>query len=504
VAKVLVVENDSVFTAVLEDRLHVSGHEVRRLPDAARAAAAASEQQVDLVVLDLPPGAGLGAVEALRRQATTRTVPILLLSGGATAADRVAALRAGVDDYLTQPCDLDELLLRVDRLLSTRTAGLQVLQGDLADHPLWAVLQYLRQVSKSGHLRVKGPGGSGTLELHLGELAGARWQSLRGREALLALLCVEEGGFRFDADEAAAIAADAAAGELSMHEMLMQAAWLKDEMAKRREHLPATGQPLHALRESLPELDHDLERLPLQRVLTRLLRQPGLRLFDLVADEAEAPLTTRLAVAWLVEHGVLAPEGSGRVLPTTMEISNAIILEIAVADLVEAAERAGLATSALPYLLLVEPAVWPALRRLVEGAPGFKQNEGLARLIEQVELRRAGSVQISSGSHGGKVSLHVQALTGAAQPQISAIVPGCAGVLVWLQGTEALETAAAVVQRLEASSLRGASGVLVGGTKPAHDSVLRLARGTSRWRTSEHAPQSLLGLLRLLHPPESR
>ena len=46
-------------------------------------------------------------------------------------------------------------------LLGSRIANLQLLQGDLATHPLWAVLQYLREVSKTGHLRVRGAAGSG-------------------------------------------------------------------------------------------------------------------------------------------------------------------------------------------------------------------------------------------------------------------------------------------------------------------------------------------------------
>ena len=113
----------------------------------------------------------------------------------------------------------------------------------------------------------------------------------------------------------------------------------------------------------------------------------------------------------------------------------------------------------------MEPAVWPALRRLVEQSPGFRQNEGLRRLVEQVELRKAGSATFPS--RRGKLSLHVQVLAGASQPQVNAIVPGCAGILVWIRGTEALDGVRAVVQRLEASGPRGAAGVLVAGAEAA-------------------------------------
>ena len=264
-AKVLVVESDSVFAAVLADRLHVAGHEVRRLSDGARAAAMAQEQGVDLVVLGDSPNSGLPVVESLRGQPATRSVPLLMLSAQSAPADRVAALRAGADDYLSRPCDLDELLLRLDRLLANRTAALQVLQGDLANHPLWALLQYLGQVRKSGILRVKAESGAGTIEMRDGEPAAARWEGeLRGREALLALLSLEEGGFRFD-PMAPGLPAETAPG-LPLQELLMHSAWLKDEIGKRRHHLPPTGQPLQALSTTLPQIEGGFHTLPLRRV----------------------------------------------------------------------------------------------------------------------------------------------------------------------------------------------------------------------------------------------
>lgn len=499
-AKVLVIESDSVFAAVLADRLHVAGHEVRRLNDGARAAVTAQDQHVDLVVLGESPSAGLGVVETLRTQPSTRSVPILMMSDRNTPAERVAALRAGVDDYLPRPCDLEELLLRLDRLLAQRTAVLQVLQGDLSNHPLWALLQYLGQVRKTGLLRVQASTGSGTITMRDGEAVEARWQGLRGREALLALLSQEEGGFRFDP---APLEDTPEAGPLPLQEMLMQSAWLKDEIGQRRHHLPPTGQPLQALTPNLPAVDADFAGLPLRRVFDRVLQEPGLRLFDLIADEAEAPPSTRLAVALLVELGAIAPRSAetDAELQNTSEISSSLLFQVSVEDLIDAAAGAGFSASALPYLVLVEPDVWPALRRLVEEGPGFRQNEGLRRLVEQVELRRAGSVNFPS--RRGKLSLHVQVLNGAAQPQVNAIVPGCAGVLVWVRGTDSLETVRGVVQRLETSGPRGSAGVLVAGGEAAQRQIPALARATARWRSSPHEPRSLLGILRLLHPPDA-
>ncbi len=494
VAKVLVVEKDSVFAAVLEDRLRVAGHAVRVLADAAKAPAAAFEQQADLVVLDSGTEAAAEAVQALRSQDATRSLPLLVLSGRTEGADRVAALRAGADDCLARPFDLEEVLIRAERLLGGRGAE-QMLQGDLATHPLWAVLQYLQQVRKTGSLRVRSGNTSGTVALRDGEPVAARWQALRGREAFLALLCAEEGTFRFDGSTPPT-------GEpehLAFNELLMHTAWLKDELENRRQYLPGTGEPLQTLTDFTPMVGEEFGNLPLQRVLTRIHKQPGIRLFDLIAEETEAPLTTRLTLAWLVEHGLVAPRDRvpESAPQNTMEISSAMVFDVAVAALLDAAKKAGFDTAALPCLVLVEPAAWPALRKLIEEAPGFRTNEALHKLVEQMELRKAGSATFQWDR--STLSLHVQALTKAAQPQIGAILSGCASVLVWIDGAEGAELTQAVVQRLDATGGQ-ASGMLVAGAAAVQKEADRLTAGSRRWRTSPHAPKSLLGLFRLLQP----
>jgi CheY-like chemotaxis protein len=498
-AKLLLIEKDPVAAAVLEDRLRVAGHQVEMLDGPAGAAGLVDERQIDLVVLDVAEdlAGSLEPLRELRARPGTRSVAIVVLSDSGEPAWRVAILRAGADDCLVRPFDPEELEIRVERLLGSRIASLQLLQGDLATHPLWAVLQYLKQVSKTGHLRVRGGAGSGTLDLRDGELVGARWQGLRGSDALLTLLSVEEGSFRFDAAGPGEVPAQAAE-DLSMHELLMQAAWLKDELDKRRQLLPATGEPLVVVKEDLPT-DPEIADLPFARILARIRQHPGTRLFDLIADEAEAPLTTRLTVACLCEHGNVAPRDQApRSAPqNTVEISSAIVFDVAVADLLVSAVTAGLPSDPLPCLVLVEPAGWPRLRRLIETAPGFPINTGLRTLIEHVEQHRAGSAIFPSSK--GRLALHVQVLTATEPPQLAALVPDCAGVLIWLQNAEAKDQARNVIQRLEASRL-AASGMLIAGTEDARKLAEELAHKTRKWRTSPHVPQSLLGILRLLHP----
>jgi signal transduction histidine kinase/DNA-binding response OmpR family regulator len=89
--------------------------EVVAVPDGAEALRRALESPFDLVLTDvmMPRLDGFGLVGALRADARTRHVPIVLLSARAGSAEAVAGLTAGADDYLTKPFSGEELIARV-------------------------------------------------------------------------------------------------------------------------------------------------------------------------------------------------------------------------------------------------------------------------------------------------------------------------------------------------------------------------------------------------------
>ena len=413
----------------------------------------------------------------------------------------MAALRAGADDYLARPCDLDELLLRLDRLLANRTAALQVLQGDLANHPLWALLQYLGQVRKTGILRVKGESGAGTIEMREGEPAEARWQGqLRGREALLALLSLEEGGFRFDPLAARRGAAGRPPG-LPLQELLMDSAWLKDEIGKRRHHLPPTGQPLQALTPNLPAIER--LRFPPSAAGLRA-RAPAAGGAVVRSDRrrdrgADLDPARHRPAGRARRSSLRSPPRPSAELQNTREISTAHPLRGG--D--RGSARGGGRERGSPPRPSPTCCSWsrrsgrpcagcsssrPASAR-TRGCAGWSSRSSCARRAAPPSRAAAASSRCTSRCSRAR-----------SQPQVNAIVPGCAGILVWIRGTEALDGVRAVVQRLEASGPRGAAGVLVAGAEAASREAGALLRGASRWRSTPHEPQSLLGLLRLLHP----
>ncbi len=92
----------------------------------------ASRHPPDVVILDLglPGMSGLEVIEGLRGWST---VPILILSAREAQADKVAALDAGADDYVTKPFDMDELLARLRAALRRSTPVLEAPVVETAD-----------------------------------------------------------------------------------------------------------------------------------------------------------------------------------------------------------------------------------------------------------------------------------------------------------------------------------------------------------------------------------
>jgi two-component system KDP operon response regulator KdpE len=128
VTTVLVVDDDRALARALAINLKARGYDVEIALTGADALASASRRPPDVVVLDLglPDLDGLEVLEGLRGWTT---VPVLVLSARDEQSEKVAALDAGADDYVTKPFGMDELLARLRAALrrnSTATEQLPV------------------------------------------------------------------------------------------------------------------------------------------------------------------------------------------------------------------------------------------------------------------------------------------------------------------------------------------------------------------------------------------
>jgi DNA-binding response OmpR family regulator len=116
--RILIIEDDTHIAEGLKLNLSLQGHEVDIAFDGVSGLQKWKTQQPHLIVLDimLPRIDGLSVLRSIRLE--DERLPILILSAKGSPEDRVKGLTYGVDDYLAKPFNLEEFLLRVERLLA--------------------------------------------------------------------------------------------------------------------------------------------------------------------------------------------------------------------------------------------------------------------------------------------------------------------------------------------------------------------------------------------------
>jgi two-component system, OmpR family, KDP operon response regulator KdpE len=135
VTKILVVDDEPQIRRALRTSLQAHGYEVRTASNGTEAIEAAAESAPDLVFLDLglPDLDGTQVIERVR---SFSDVPVIVVSVRDSHSDKVEALDAGADDYVTKPFAMEELLARL-RAALRRTQGEEALPpvlryGDVA------------------------------------------------------------------------------------------------------------------------------------------------------------------------------------------------------------------------------------------------------------------------------------------------------------------------------------------------------------------------------------
>jgi two-component system KDP operon response regulator KdpE len=132
VSRVLVVDDEPQILRALRVNLHARQHAVTTAGSGAEALAAAAAQLPDIVVLDLglPDMDGVTVIRELR---SWTSVPIIVLSGRSGSQDKVEALDAGADDYVTKPFGIDELLARLRAVSRRAETGEETPRVDLGN-----------------------------------------------------------------------------------------------------------------------------------------------------------------------------------------------------------------------------------------------------------------------------------------------------------------------------------------------------------------------------------
>ncbi|HYC38413.1 MAG TPA: response regulator transcription factor [Usitatibacter sp.] len=131
--RILIVEDDDMLAEAVQRALRQSAHMVQRASNGHEADRALSDNEYDLVVLDvgLPQMDGFEVLKRLR--ARRAKVPVMMLTVRDSVDDRVAGLDLGADDYITKPFELSELEARVRALIRRSHASAS---ADLVHGPL--------------------------------------------------------------------------------------------------------------------------------------------------------------------------------------------------------------------------------------------------------------------------------------------------------------------------------------------------------------------------------
>ena len=136
-AKVLVVDDEPQIRRIMKATLTAQGYEVHDVRSGEEALEAVREQRFDLIMLDVNMP-GMGGLEACRTIRATSEAAIIMLTVRSAEQDKVAALDAGADDYVTKPFSMPELLARIRASLRRIPVGADsavIEAGDLEINP---------------------------------------------------------------------------------------------------------------------------------------------------------------------------------------------------------------------------------------------------------------------------------------------------------------------------------------------------------------------------------
>ena len=116
--KILIIDDEKHIAEAIKLNLRMQGHDVLHAINGLEGLSFYNEYAPQIIIVDLmmPEIDGFGVITEIRKR--DPKIPILVISAKEQVKERIKCLSLGVDDYLSKPFDLDEFLLRVDRLIT--------------------------------------------------------------------------------------------------------------------------------------------------------------------------------------------------------------------------------------------------------------------------------------------------------------------------------------------------------------------------------------------------
>ncbi len=324
--KLLLVDADPRSVRVLEVSLKKAGYSVTTATDGLDALVKIESLTPDLILSDtrLPKLDGYALVRKLKDRPEWSAIPVVFLTSQKSIEDKIRGLELGVEDYLTKPIFVRELIARVNLLLARRTqeniaqsrpaslSGRTRFSGSIQDMAVVDLLQTFEVSRKSGVVHLK----SGAHHAHVyfrdGKVVDAEMGRLRGEEAIYRALIWNEA--EFEVEFAPSIRNDDVIGSTTQA-ILMEGMRRVDEWGRLLEQLPPIT--------TVFDIDH-------VQLLERLNEIPDelngiLRLFDgkrtlaqVVDDSPFEDLSTLSTISKLYFEGLLVARAE-ETAPSTQE-----------------------------------------------------------------------------------------------------------------------------------------------------------------------------------------
>ncbi|WP_437971640.1 DUF4388 domain-containing protein [Sorangium sp. So ce260] len=311
--QLLLVDADPRSVRVLEVSLKKAGYSVTTATDGADALAKLEVSTPDLVLSDtrLPHVDGYALVRKMKEHADWASIPVVFLTSQRSIEDKIRGLELGVEDYLTKPIFVRELIARVTLLLARRTregittrhfstTGRTRFSGSILDMNVVDLLQTFEVSRKSGIVHLSHGDNEAQVYFREGKVVDATLGRLCGEEAVYRALLWNEGTFEVEfckVDNPDVI-------ETSTQGLLMEGMRRVDEWGRLLEALPSLSTVFEVDSEEL------LERLnEIPDELNGILRLfDGKRTLMQVVDASPfEDLSTLSTISKLYFEGLLVP-----------------------------------------------------------------------------------------------------------------------------------------------------------------------------------------------------
>jgi len=324
--QLLLVDADSRSVRVLEVSLKKAGYSVTTAKDGADALQKIELSMPDLILSDtrLPKMDGYALVRRLKEHPEWSLIPVVFLTSQKSIEDKIRGLELGVEDYLTKPIFVRELIARVNLLLARRTregiatrahptTGRTRFSGSIADMNVVDLLQTFEVSRKSGIVHLTNGDSAADIFFRDGKVVDAALGRLCGEEAVYRALIWNDGEFEVEFTKVE----NPDAIESSTQGLLMEGMRRVDEWGRLLEALP----PLTTVFEvDSEELLERLNEIPDE--LNAILRLfDGKRNLMAVVDASPfEDLSTLSTISKLYFEGLLVPSAGDTVEEVVLSV----------------------------------------------------------------------------------------------------------------------------------------------------------------------------------------